>query len=225
MTEDEMDERTREALRGYRVPPPAPLDEMWDAIEQRHFGTPVVALADHAKAKGRDQRTRRWLGTPSWTAVLAGMAATLMIGVSIGRMSNGVAPVFTPVVAVEGRYDYWSANAEPYRQATTDYLGETTALLTALPVAARDAQSDARFVSRAGDLLSTTRLLLDSPAAESDPRLKNLLEDLELVLAQLAQLPAERRGPELSLIAQALEQRDVVPRLRSAAASISSDDN
>ena len=68
-------------------------------------------------------------------------------------------------------------------------------------------------------------MLLDSPAAASDPRLKNLLEDLELVLAQLAQLPPERRGPELTLIAEALEQRDVVPRLRSAAASISSDDN
>ena len=27
MTEDEMDERTREALRGYRVPPEPPLDD------------------------------------------------------------------------------------------------------------------------------------------------------------------------------------------------------
>ena len=46
MTEDEMDERTREALRGYRVPPEPPLDEMWDAIEARHFGAPVVAPHD-----------------------------------------------------------------------------------------------------------------------------------------------------------------------------------
>ncbi len=224
MTEDEMDERTREALRGYRVPPPAPLDDMWDAIEHRHFGTPVVALADHPKAKARGKGIRRWFGPPSWAVMVAGMAATLMIGVSIGRMSNGIAPVFTYEPG-DGRYDYWSANAEPYRQATTDYLGETAALLTALPAAARDGQPDARFVAHAGDLLSTTRMLLDSPAAESDPRLKNLLEDLELVLAQLAQLPPERRGPELTLIAEALEQRDVVPRLRSAAASISSDDN
>ena len=224
MTEDQLDERTREALRGYRVPPTAPLDDMWTAIEQRHFGAPVVALADHVKAKGREPRTRRWFGAPSWTVVVAGMAATLLIGVSLGRLSNGVAPVFDPV-STEGRYDYWTANAEPYRQATTQYLGETAALLTALPAAARDGQPDARFVTHAGDLLSTTRLLLDSPAAESDPRLKNLLEDLELVLAQLARLPAERRGPELTLIAEALEQRDVVPRLRSAVASISSDDN
>ena len=226
MTEDDMDERTREALRGYRVPPAAPLDEMWEAIEQRHFGAPVVALVDRAKARGeeRPEPRRRRFGAPSWTLAVVGMAATLLLGVSIGQMSRGLAPDIA-ALPPEGRYDYWSANAEPYRQATTDYLGETAALLTALPAAARDGQPDMRFVSQAGDLLSTTRLLLDSPAAASDPRLKNLLEDLELVLAQLARLPAEHRGPELNLIAEALVQRDVVPRLRSAAASISSDDD
>jgi hypothetical protein len=109
--------------------------------------------------------------------------------------SGGCRPAFAPIYTAqntdEGKYDYWSANAEPYRQATTEYLGQTVALLASLPAAARDGQPDARFVTQAGELLSTTRLLLDSPAAASDPRLKNLLEDLELVLAQLSRLPAE----------------------------------
>ena len=222
MTEDEMDEQTREALRGYRVPPAAPLDEMWEAIEARHFGEPVVALADRVGV--RDRSARRWrFGAPSWGVLVAGMAAALILGVAFGRMSNRIAPVVAD--ANEGRYDYWAASAEPYRQTTTEYLGETVALLTALPAAARDGQPDARFVTQAGDLLSTTRLLLDSPAAASDPRLKNLLEDLELVLAQLARLPAEHGGPELNLITEALVQRDVVPRLRSAVVSISSSDD
>ena len=222
MTEDEMDERTREALRGYRVPPEPPLEEMWEAIESRHFGAPVVSLTDRANARGR--ATRRWrLGAPSWSVLVAGMAAALIIGVGVGRMSGGIAPVVAE--SREGTYDYWSANAEPYRDATTEYLGQTVALLTALPAAARDGQPDARFLTQAGDLLSTTRLLLDSPAAASDPRLKNLLEDLELVLAQLARLPSEHGKTELNLIREALVQRDVVPRLRSAVVSISSDDN
>lgn len=223
MTEDEMDERTREALRGYRVPPAPPLDQMWDAIEERHFGAPVVSLADRENVRGRAARARRrWrFGAPSWGVLVAGMAAALILGVGVGRMSRGIAPVPPP----EGRYDYWSANAEPYRDATTEYLGQTVALLTALPAAARDGQPDARFVMQAGDLLSTTRLLLDSPAAASDPRLKALLEDLELVLAQLARLPSEHGKTELNLIKEALVQRDVVPRLRSAVVSISSDDN
>ena len=219
MKEDALDERTREALRGYRVPPEAPLDEMWDAIEQRHFGTPVVALADHAPVRG--VAVRRWrLGGPSWGILVAGMAAMLILGVGLGRLSRGVAPVVDPR---EGDYA-WNASAEPYRDATSEYLGETVALLTALPAAARDGQPDARFVTQAGELLSTTRLLLDSPAAASDPRLKSLLEDLELVLAQLSRLPSEHGRTELNLIAEALEQRDVVPRVRAAAASISSDD-
>lgn len=221
MTDDEMDEQTREVLRGYHVPPAAPLDAMWEAIESRHFGAPVVSLEDRATARGR--AARRWrLGAPSWGVLVAGMAAAMLFGVVMGRMSSGAAPMIAD--SREGRYDYWAANAEPYREATTEYLGQTVALLTALPAAARDGQPDARFVTQAGDLLSTTRLLLDSPAAASDPRLKNLLEDLELVLAQLSRLPSEHGGPELNLITEALVQRDVVPRLRSAVVSISSDE-
>ena len=221
MKEDELDERTREALRGYRVPPEPPLDDMWEAIEHRHFGTPVVALADRVQSRRR--APRRWrLGAPSWGVLVAGMAAMLILGIGLGRVSRGVAPVVTD--PREGDYA-WNASAEPYRDATTEYLGETVALLTALPAAARDGQPDARFVMQAGELLTTTRLLLDSPAAASDPRLKNLLEDLELVLAQLSRLPSEHGRTELTLIAEALEQRDVVPRMRAAAASISSGDD
>jgi hypothetical protein len=221
MTEDELDERTREALRGYRVPPEPPLDDMWQHIEERHFGAPVVSLVDRAQS-GR--ATRRWrFGSPSWGVMAAAIAASLIIGIALGRVSRGVAPVIADNPR-EGQYDYWTANAEPYRQATTEYLGQAVALLTALPAAARDGQPDARFATQASDLLTTTRLLLDSPAAASDPRLKSLLEDLELVLAQLSRLPSEHGGTELHLITEALEQRDVVPRVRAAAASISSDD-
>ena len=222
MTDDELDERTRGALRGYRVPPATPLDEMWERIEERHFGAPVVTLADRARSGRRAER--RWsLGSPSWGLLIAGIAAALIVGVALGRMSRGIAPIVADN-GREGQYDYWTSNAEPYRQATTEYLGQTVALLTALPAAARDGQPDARFVTQATDLLTTTRLLLDSPAAASDPRLKSLLEDLELVLAQLSRLPSEHGGTELNLITEALEQRDVVPRVRAAAASISSDD-
>jgi hypothetical protein len=65
-----------------------------------------------------------------------------------------------------------------------------------------------------------TRLLLDSPAA-SDPRLRDLLEDLELVLAQVARLRASPHAEELTFIAAAMDERDVVPRIRTAAASMS----
>ena len=79
-------------------------------------------------------------------------------------------------------------------------------------------------LQRVGDeLLTSTRLLIDSPAA-SDPRFKDLLEDLELVLAQIAMLQSGRTRQEIDLITDALEERDVVPRIRSAAARLARGD-
>src|SRR2546422_1014122 len=61
------------------------------------------------------------------------------------------------------------------------------------------------------------RLMLDSPAA-NDGRLKGLLEDLELVLAQIAQLPGGGGGDreDVQSINQGLDQRSVLLRLRTA---------
>ena len=68
-------------------------------------------------------------------------------------------------------------------------------------------------------MLTRTRLLMDSPAAD-DPAMHDLLEDLELVLMQVVRLQHGSRT-ELELINRALEQRDVIPRLRTAVADIS----
>src|SRR6266480_2598871 len=68
---------------------------------------------------------------------------------------------------------------------------------------------------QARDLLATTRLMLDSPAGK-DARLKGLLEDLELVLAQIAQLPASGDREDVQSINQGLDQRSVLLRLRTA---------
>ena len=70
-------------------------------------------------------------------------------------------------------------------------------------------------MGQARDLLTTTRLLLDSPAAD-DPRMRALLEDLELVLAQISQLEAGRDSRNADLITQDMDQRSVLPKLRSA---------
>jgi hypothetical protein len=106
----------------------------------------------------------------------------------------------------------------PYEVATSRYLGQTAALLTALP-SEGSGQVDAQFSAQARDLLQTTRLLLDSPAGD-DPDLRALLSDLELVLAQVAGLRSAGDREELDLITGALEQRDVLPRLQSVVAQI-----
>ena len=234
MHDDELEPQLREALRAYRAPPEPPLDVMWDEIERRHFGRPIASIGSGAagitSARAAARAERRWrLAPPSWTAVALAVAAALFLGVSVGRISRQLSPDLEtrPYTLAEGAYNCsaMSCNAsDPYRQATSEYLGRTAALLTALPAEVRAGMPDGRFVSQASDLLSTTRLLLDSPSA-ADQRLVSLLEDLELVLAQIARLPASRGAAELDLITEALEQRDVVPRLRSAVVGISSADN
>jgi hypothetical protein len=151
------------------------------------------------------------------------MAASLVMGVSIGRFTapDQVASVETTDTGVSRA----PVVGKAYQRAASEFLGQTAVLLTALPAEARSGSADDAFASQASQLLITTRLLLDSPAA-SDRRIRDLLEDLELVLAQVARLESStRQRAELDLITEALEQRDVVPRIRSVVANLSSDDN
>ncbi len=95
------------------------------------------------------------------------------------------------------------------------YLIRTAALLQTLPAEKTTAKSDTAIANRAAELLTQTHLLLDSRAG-SDPTLHRLLEDLELVLAQVARLRVKQSGSDLQLIHQALTVRDVLPRVHDA---------
>ena len=208
MTEERFDELMRDAAQTFRAPPAADFDEMWTEIERRgNLG------ADRPRAAARLSWTRGWLA----------IAATLVIGVALGRTSmmigrRSTAPtkVASNAAARAPRSDSAvSFTSNPYEAETNRYLGQTAALLASLPSEEKSERGNEQFVARAGDLLTTTRLLLDSPASD-DPAMRNLLEDLELVLAQVVRLPNTHSRTELDLINRALEQRDVIPRLRTA---------
>ena len=210
--DEQLPDGARLAARGYNNPPElskADLDAMWSDIESEAF--PVIAL-DTARPSTAPSR---WIPVTR----MAQMAAVLLLGVVIGRF---VLPSDKPAADATIAMVADSSNIpEPYQATTTRYLGQTAALLVGLP--SDGSRADGANIGRAKDLLSTTRMLLDSPAA-SDPRLRSLLEDLELVLAQVVRLQAGQSGDELDFIRQALEQRDVLPRLRTAVADFSADD-
>jgi hypothetical protein len=107
----------------------------------------------------------------------------------------------------------FAGQEEPFVGIATDYLERVTALLVTLADESRRSQPLEYSTAQARDLLSTTRILMDSPQA-SDQHLQDLLEDLELVLAQIVRLPSRPAPPDVQLIDQALDQRDVIPRLR-----------
>lgn len=103
-----------------------------------------------------------------------------------------------------------------YRLAMLQHLAGTEAMLISFRAAAKSGNVDAQLTSWARDLLTTTRLMQASPVA-TDPTMKRLLDDLELVLVQIAQYTAkgEHRAEELDLIEHSIERRGVLPKLRT----------
>ena len=205
MNEDELDELLADASKRWRIPVDPPLDEIWTAVAADAFARPSR------------------LHTPGWMTVGIAAAAALVVGLFGGRYwSQHAGP---PVAASALRGASMSTlNAsvnDPNQRAMGELLGRTAVLLVALPADSSGADAD---VSREGArLLTTTRLLLDSPVG-SDARMRNLLLDLELVLAQVARFDPRHRRDELQFIQSALDQHDLVPRLRSAAADLSLED-
>jgi hypothetical protein len=102
-----------------------------------------------------------------------------------------------------------------YATLTAEHLGRVEMLLTSYRAESERGEVDPQITSWAGDLLGTTRLLLDSPGA-SDARMRKLLGDLEIVLTQITQLGAEQgtKKDELQLIDQSLRSHDVMTRIR-----------
>ena len=202
MDDKQLDHLLDDAARTYRVPPHVEFDTIWTHVEREAFDSPM----------------RR--PVPGWRIFATGVAASLLIGILVGRMTvrvgsdtpfarNSKALALAPV-----------ANSAPYQRATEEFLGRTALLFAALPAAGSREGTNAQLSAQASQLLTTTRLLLDSPVG-GDLRMKQLLEDLELVLAQVSRLPTPRNTSELSLITQALEERDLVPRIRLAVVDLS----
>ena len=193
--DDALPERLLDAARQYHVPSPTPREEMWTVI---------------AAARRRRHEVRR-IRPLLWSLALA---ATLVLGIGIGRYGWLGGPLRTAAPVAVGPAG--AAPGSPYRVAAAQYLERTEVLLTDFRAASRVGRLEPQFLASARDLLTTTRLMLDSPAG-SDPHLNVLLQDLELVLAQITQLPAEPTGKtELDLINQGMTQRSVLARIRAA---------
>src|SRR5688500_14554976 len=181
---------------------------MWAHVEAAHFGAERSAAVVARGAAGADgpvpeptvidiasrPRAVRGLGgrrhVGGWGGPALGLAAGLLLGVGIGaglwRSGAGAA---SPAAAI-------ASDAAPAAGAVADvpfdpayetvavaYFDQAVALLASLPATLDERRSgsgqpDARLAAQARDLLSTTRLLLDSPTAGGDPQLQALLDDL-----------------------------------------------
>jgi hypothetical protein len=199
MFEDRFDDLLSESAREYNQPPETPREAMWAKIAAARQTEKVVPL--------RPLHPLRWA---------AGIAAILAIGVGLGRLSVGrPSRPAAPTVALSKMPPM---NPTAYRLATTEHLSQSEAFLTLFRTSVRRGGNEQLASATARQLLATNRLLLDSPAA-GDARTRLLLQDLELVLAEIAQLAPQPKSRDLDLITEGLEQGGVLSRLRTAVPS------
>lgn len=237
MSDVKFDSWLQSAARDYNRPGDVPRDAMWAAIESAVPSVPSVSSAASAPVVplARGGATRRY-----WQAAAA--VAILAAGIGIGRLwtpraaAPGQAPevAATPDAAPESMLASGDTStrlavrgdratdapslrgeengSDSYDIAAVQHMSRAEALLTSFRTSG-SGETQASMNVWARDLLADTRLLLDSPAA-TDARRRHLLEDLELVLAQIVQLPAESSA-DRSVVQRSIERGAMLSRLRS----------
>jgi len=216
MSEERLDELIAQLADDYNAPPETPREEIWAALEAelrvRDGRRGAVIPID----RGRPAGAQGFHRVAGW-AVAA--AALLVLGVGIGRMT-------APVGSAEGNQALAVSPAERaslVHVATVEHLGRSESLLTLVRADASTGRVDPHVRRLARDLLTETRLLLDTPQDQKgDPEMRSLLEDLELVLVQVvgaedSEVDGKRdAGTELRLALQGMDERAVLPRIQAA---------
>ena len=211
MLDDPLDDQLRDAARDYNDPPETPREEMWAAIMARR-GEKLGDLEEPELGLKKPTRSRPPIRVFRWPAAIA---ALLAIGVGLGRLT---APhPGTPAPAIVAT-QVAPRSGVAYRLVTTEHLSQSEAFLTLFRASLQRGGNEQLASATARQLLATNRLLLDSPAA-TDNRTRLLLQDLELVLAQIAQLSGKPASSDLDLITDGLENSGVMSRLRTAVPS------
>jgi hypothetical protein len=193
--DDRFDAWLREASAGYNALPPnaqVPREEMWRTIAA-------------ARAAGRTPGVTRLLPRTPWLLAAAAVAL-LAVGIGIGRMTSS---------EVNSGFSTAPDSQMPatYGVAATRHLTSAEAFVTAVRMSSYAAR-DTTIQRWARELLTDTRLLLDSPAGD-DQRRRALLEDLELLLVQVMELENSRTSDTNELLLDKTQQDQLLTRLRA----------
>ena len=202
MSEEKFEAWLKENADEYHRPPAnIPRDEMWDAITRARQARPAP-VAGHIGSRVSPLRYA--------------VAASLLIGAGIGfgywmRGSDALAPAV--VTAPAATADSALRNTT-YDVASMAHLSAVESMLTSFRSTNRPEDEEA-LQRLARDLLSTTRLLMDSPAADDASR-SQLLEDLEYVLVQIVQLDPNAPAEDRAMVDRAISREQVLTRIRSS---------
>jgi hypothetical protein len=153
--------------------------------------------------------------------ISAAVAAVLVIGIFIGRLTEnqGTVPLadIAPVAVIQTEPDPPHIKKDVYAMAARDLFGRADFLLTDFKVRSCGTDNLTEIPDWAGGMLVQTRLLMGTSAAE-DIQMNNLLEELELVLAQIVGLSKNNCARDMAWIRQGLQERSTIDRLRTVSA-------
>jgi hypothetical protein len=203
MSEEKFEAWLKEHAADYHRPPDeVPRDAMWDAITHARAARPTK-VAGHIGGRI----------PPMFYAI----AASLLIatGIGLGYWMRGPASGSAPatIASVTPAMDS-AIRRTTYDVASVQHLTAVEALLTSFRAEQRS-ETDQAMQRWARDLLAGTRLLMDSPAGE-DPIRRQLLQDLEYVLAQIVQLDPNAPAADRAIVDRAINREQVLTRIRSS---------
>jgi hypothetical protein len=243
MNDDRMDELLANAARDYNAPADVPREEIWSRIQAERtarrpgrstarvwlwpsVGVAAAALLAVGVTVGR--RMERSASTPAPLAVAkVPESASDSTGQVITRLRQEttatdrrvreLASAGTPsgTDRSSGASAADESTALSYHLVVLKHLAGSEAMITAFRSAARHGEIDAQIADWSKELLSTTRML-EASVATDDPTMRRLLEDLDLVLAQIKQYVTRgtNNPDDLDLIEQSIIKRGVITKLR-----------
>lgn len=170
-------------------------------------------LEPQLQEKPAGWRTFFW--APQW-ALAGGVAALVLVAFMAGRISN------TPGVVAPSPQQASDVSSERVLQAAVgDHLDRTQMMLVELANAETDgADVLAGEQVRAADLVAANRLMRQSALQSGDAAIVDILEDLERVLLEVANAPANASSNDLTDLQSRITTEDLLFRLRVIASEM-----
>ena len=165
---------------------------------------------------GNRSGVRKFFWFPQW-ALAGGVAALVLAAFVAGRFSggesSGVTPGGSPVAA--------NTTERVLQAAVGDHLDRTQMMLVELANADTDhADVFAAEQDRAADLVAVNRLIRQSVEQSGDAAVADVLEDLERMLLEIANAPADATSNELTDLQSRITTEDLLFRVRVIASEM-----